>query len=383
MENNRRHREKLFFLMFGGVIGIVLLIIGGFQLMEFTDSVAFCGQLCHNVMNPEYTAYQASPHSRVPCADCHVGPGASYLVKSKISGIPMILASITGKFDKPIPVPVANLRPARETCEQCHRPQKFSGDLVRTHTTYLTDEANTKQVDTRVLRIGGGESSTAQGIHWHIAAEVWYLPLDEQRQKIGWVGIEGSSGNYITQYVDPQMAGKITPDQISAGRRLMDCVDCHNRATHVFQSPEQLIDAALEQGKIDSTLPYIKREAARALYPQNPSLGEAYAKVEAISDFYKSSYPQIFASTTPQISVSKKEAIDQAINELKEVARLTTFPDMKVNWETYPDNMGHQDSDGCFRCHGALVSIKGSQKGESIDASCGLCHYPITPSNNK
>jgi len=366
---NKQHRQKLVFLMIAGAIGIMLLVMGGYQLVEFTDSTAFCGVLCHNVMYPEYTTYQASPHSRVTCAQCHVGSGVSYLVKSKISGIPMIWSTITGNFEKPIPAPVKNLRPARETCEQCHRPEKFSGDLVRTHTSYLTDEANTRQVDTRVLRIGSGESNVAQGIHWHIAAQVWYLPLDEKRQKIGWVGTQGSDGTYINEYIDPQMAGKITPAQIEAGKRLMDCIDCHNRATHVFQSPEQLIDTSIQQGKIDGTLPYIKKEGTGALYPPNASLEQAYAKVGAISDFYKAAYPQIYTS--------KKESIDKAINELKEVARLTTFPDMKVDWNTYPNNAGHQDSKGCFRCHGTLVNVDGSQKGKSVDAACDLCHYPI------
>src|SRR4030042_1583637 len=170
MEYRKRHREKLLFLMFAGAIGIILLVLGGYQLMEFMDSTAFCGRLCHQVMYPEYTTYQASPHSRVSCSECHVGSGADYLVKSKLSGIPLIFATISGTYDRPIPTPVENLRPARETCEQCHRPEKFAGDLVRVHTTYETDEANTEKVDTRVLRVGGGESDIARDIHWHLAA---------------------------------------------------------------------------------------------------------------------------------------------------------------------------------------------------------------------
>lgn len=190
----RGHREKLMFLMSAGAAGIFLLVVGGYQLQEFTDSVGFCGLLCHEVMYPEYTVYQASPHSRVACADCHVGPGANYLVQSKISGIPLIFSTITGQYDRPILTPVRNLRPARDTCENCHRPELFSGDVIRVRTTYLTDEANTPRVDTRVLRIGGGQGDAATGIHWHVAAKVYYLPLDEARQEIGWVGIEGGAG---------------------------------------------------------------------------------------------------------------------------------------------------------------------------------------------
>ena len=141
-ERHKRHREKLLFLMFGGAIGIILLVMGGYQLIEFSDSTAFCGRLCHEVMYPEYTTYQDSPHSRVLCSECHVGSGAGYLVKSKLSGVPQILAVATGSYERPIPTPVKNLRPARETCEQCHRPERFAGDLIRVHTTYQEDEAN-------------------------------------------------------------------------------------------------------------------------------------------------------------------------------------------------------------------------------------------------
>jgi len=364
--NYRRHREKLLFLMFAGAIGIILLVIGGYQLIEFMDSTSFCGRLCHEVMYPEYTAYQASPHSRVACTECHVGSGADYLVKSKISGIPLIFTTIAGNYDRPIPTPVENLRPARETCEQCHRPDRFAGDLVRVHTTYAADETNTEKVDTRILRVGGGESEVAQDIHWHIAAKVWYLPIDKKRQEIAWVGVEDEAGGLI-EYVDPDKVAEVTPQRLAEKKRLMDCVDCHNRATHIFRSPEELIDMALAQGKIDKTLPYIKKLGLEALDPPNPSLEQAFTKVEALEEFYRTSYPQVYQE--------RREAIDKAIEELKEIARLTTFPKMKVTWKTYIDNLGHQESPGCFRCHGKLVAAADDQEGEVIDADCQLCHY--------
>ncbi len=366
MEYRKRHREKLLFLMFAGAIGIILLVVGGYQLMEFMDSTAFCGRLCHQVMYPEYTTYQASPHSRVFCSECHVGSGADYMVRSKVSGVPMIFATIFGTYERPIPTPVENLRPARETCEQCHRPERFAGDLVRVHTSYLTDEENTRQVDTRVLRVGGGEAEVARDIHWHIAAKVWYLAMEEKRQEIGWVGVENSNGELI-EYVDPDKAAELSTQRIEEEKRLMDCMDCHNRATHIFRSPGELIDMALAQGKIDDSLPFIKREGLSALDPPNPSLVQAITKVEAIKEFYRTSYPQIYER--------KELAIDEAIKELKEIARLTTFPDMKVSWKTYLDNIAHQESLGCFRCHGKLVATAGEQKGKAIDAGCNSCHY--------
>ncbi|MFH1169676.1 MAG: NapC/NirT family cytochrome c [Chloroflexota bacterium] len=365
-EHRRRHRNKLLFLMFTGAASIILLVIGGYQLMEFTDSTDFCGRLCHTVMYPEYTAYQASPHSRVACSQCHVGYGGGYLVRSKISGIPQVFAVLTNSYERPIPTPVENLRPAPETCEQCHRPDRFAGDLVLTHTAYATDAANTKTVDTRVMRVGGGQAEVAAGIHWHISSRVWYLPLDHARQEIGWVGVENSDGT-ITEYTDPAKASQITPELIAKDKRLMDCIDCHNRPTHVFDSPGNLIDTAMVQGQIDSSLPFIKKQGLEALDPPNSSLEEAYAKVETIKDFYQASYPQI--------SQQKGAAIDRAITELKDIAHLTTFPDMNVTWDTYPNNVGHMEWPGCFRCHGKLVASSDAQTGQTIDASCTLCHY--------
>ncbi|MBI2831570.1 MAG: NapC/NirT family cytochrome c [Chloroflexi bacterium] len=366
MGHLRSHRNKLFFLMFGGAIGIILLVVGGYQLVEFSDSVGFCGRLCHTVMYPEYTTYQASPHSRVKCAECHVGSGADYLVRSKVSGVPLIFSTIFNSYHRPIPTPVENLRPAPETCEQCHRPEKFSGDLVRVHISYQQDENNTRKVDTRVLPVGGGGLDAAQGIHWHIAARVWYLALDEQLQDIAWVGVEEQGGE-LTEYLDPKKAAEVTPERLKNEKRLMDCIDCHNRATHIFRSPNDLIDAALSQGMIDSSLPFIKREGLKALDPPNSSLAEAVAKIEAIKDFYRTSYPQV--------SKEKKAAIDRAVEQLKEVARLTTFPEMKVTWKSYLSNAGHQESPGCLRCHGKLTATSGPQKGTPVGINCESCHY--------
>jgi hypothetical protein len=362
----QRHDVKIISMVIGGAIGLILFLLSGYQLLEFTDSVAFCGQLCHNVMYPEYTAHEVSPHSNVACADCHVGPGASYLVKSKISGVRLIVNTLTGDYPRPIPTPVTNLRPARETCERCHRPENFSGDIVQVHVTYATDAANTSHVDTRVLRVGGGEAGSAKGIHWHIASKVYYVPMDDSRQVIGWVGVDNSNG-ILTEYIDPTQASVLTPEFIAKNKRLMDCIDCHNRATHIFSSPNDLIDTAMQNGLIDPSLPYIKKEGLSALDPPNPSLDAAYARVEAIKDYYKQNYPQAYQQ--------KGAAINTAVNELKNIAQETTFPDMKVTWNTYPDNIGHINSPGCFRCHGKLVATNGSQKGQTISADCQLCHY--------
>ncbi len=361
-----KHRKKLLFLLISGAIGIILLVIGGYQLLEFTDSTEFCGELCHKVMYPEYTAHNASPHSNVACAQCHVGYGGGYLVRSKISGVPQLFAVLFNTYERPISTPVQNLRPARETCEECHRPDRFAGDLVVTDTTYDTDEANTAHVDTRIMRVGGGEQEVASGIHWHINAKVYYLVDDAQRQDIIWVGVDRGTG-YFTEYYDPAKIGEITPDRISREARLMDCIDCHNRATHQFSSPNDLIDIAMVQGKIDPSLPYIKKEGLAALDPVNSSLDAAYAKVAAIEDFYRQNYPDVYAA--------KAAAIADAIDALDNVAKLTTFPWMHITWTTYIDNIGHITSPGCFRCHGKLVAYGGPDAGQVISKNCDLCHY--------
>jgi len=362
------YRGKVTFLIGSGALSVILLMVGAYQLLEFSDSTEFCGELCHTVMEPEYVAYQASPHSEVPCADCHVGSGASYLVKSKITGIPLVVSTIFDSYDRPILAPVDNLRPARETCEKCHRPERFTGDFVHVHTTYADDQTNTPTTYTQVMRIGGGESGVAQDIHWHVAASVWYLPLDEKRQEIGWVGVEQPDGQ-LQEFINPEMASEVTPERIEDDKRLMDCIDCHNRATHIFRSPEELIDTALSQGKIDASLPFIKWLGMNALGVPNDSLHEAEGKLHQIEQFYQDNYPEVVET--------KQAEITAAIGELSDVARLTTFPHMEVTWQTHPDNIGHIDSPGCFRCHGQLEASTGPQQTQTISRDCSLCHYQV------
>jgi hypothetical protein len=399
-----RNLRKSFVPLTIGGIALVATGIGIFALNDYSESSAFCGQICHS-MYPEYTVYQASPHSTVPCSSCHVGPGVLSLIKSKIKGATQIPETILNYYPKPIGSPVDSLRPARETCEQCHSPNKFTGELLKTISTYKTDEANTKQTNTLVLKVGGGQSGTADGIHWHITSKLWYLPMDSGRLSIGWVGVE-KDGKIVKEYINPDQSANITQETIDKNKRLMDCIDCHNRATHIFNSPNELIDQSMQSGKIDVSLPFIKKKAEEALDPARASLDQANTKVEALKDFYKVNYPEIYAQ--------KKQIVDQTINELKNIAKLTTFPDMNVDWTTHSDNSGHNKpadaqlaginlvfndwqtnkSDGCFRCHGVLVPVDPgltpsapvvSQKPAvnlikqtaPLDASCNLCHYSV------
>lgn len=395
--------KKALILLFGCGAGLLFIALFTYQVILSTESSGFCGNVCHEPMYPEYTTYQASPHSTVACSSCHVGAGTYNLVTSKLKGLTQITAAIMGTYQRPIPSPVENLRPARETCGKCHEPQKFSGDIVRTVSGYKSDETNTRQMYTVVLKVGGGANNTSQGIHWHTTSQVWYLPMDTERLDIGWVGFE--KDGVFQEYINPADAARISPEIIEAGKRQMDCVDCHNRASHIFRSPDELIDKAMSDSSIDDTLPFVKREAMKAIGTPSPSLKEADTRAESLADFYKENYPALY--------IEKKDNIDRAVAELKNIARLTTFPDMLVDWNTHADHSGHNKppgnlmanlninfdnwetnkSPGCFRCHGTLfpiesvkvnntagqvnVTIVSDQSVKPLDASCNLCHYTI------
>ncbi len=357
-------RRRLVFFLAAGGLELVIFSTAGFRTAQFMDTPEFCAS-CHSVMDPEYTVYRNSPHARVACVRCHIGPGTPWLVRSKITGLRQVWHTVTGTHERPIQTPVEHLRPARETCEQCHWPEKFSGNISRTVRHYNSDERNSVRATTMVLKVGGGDSAAAEGIHWHILARLWYLPVDEKRQRISWVGVEGDGS--LKEYVDPAESSDITPETLERGKRLMDCIDCHNRATHIFRSPGELIDMAFARGKMDPDLPSLKDQATKALVPVNPSLETAISRIEAIRDFYRTGHPDIYTG--------RRGALERSLEHLKEIARLTTFPYMGVTWETHPNNLGHTRGPGCMRCHGKLVSREG---GRPVDASCTLCH-DITP----
>ena len=151
------HRNTFIAVLVISFSFVLFSSLGTYRVYQFTESVHFCGLLCHSLMKPEYTLYHRSPHARVRCTECHVGPGASFFVKTKISGIYQIYATIAEKYPRPIPTPVKNLRPARETCEECHWPQKFSGSVERIRTHFGTTENNDPWTIRLLLKVGGGD----------------------------------------------------------------------------------------------------------------------------------------------------------------------------------------------------------------------------------
>ena len=358
--------------IFGISTAIILGALGaaGYRGVEFTDSPTFCGELCHQVMAPQYEAYQRSPHAQVPCVTCHIGPGADWWAQAKLSGLAQVVAVAMDTYPRPIPAPIEDLRPARDTCEDCHWRERTYGLRLNEYKEYLPDKRNTPQTRALAFRVGaGGDQPT--GVHWHTTAKLWYRSADEERQIIGWVRVEGPEGT--EEWTNPS----IPQDQLREPR-LMDCVDCHNRTGHDFPTPEDLIDEALTAGRLDQTLPYLKRESLRLLFadylsPDAASLQAMWQDgwFDQLRDFYKQNYPDV--------AMAKAEEINEAIHELEAITEEIIYPEMNVTWRTYTNNNGHVGPNGqeagCFRCHTALAS---TETGALIPSpSCGFCHYDV------
>jgi hypothetical protein len=272
---NSTLRRAIIVIAFLTLVNFAILGTASYKGVEYMDSAQFCGQTCHTVMQPEFTAYVNSPHSRLSCVECHIGPGAPWFVKAKISGLRQVLAVGMKTYDTPIPSPVHDLRPARDTCEHCHWPQKVTGDKFLVRTKYASDEKNTPSTSVLLLKIGGRTAEGQVGIHGrHLGDKerIDYVSTDGRRQVIPSVRYVGDDGK-IVEYVSTEV--KATPEQLAAGEhRQMDCVDCHNRPTHAFEMPERAVDNAITDGRISRDLPFIKREAIAALKATYPDPGE-------------------------------------------------------------------------------------------------------------
>jgi nitrate/TMAO reductase-like tetraheme cytochrome c subunit len=363
--NEKRMRTMGFVVAVLTVINGVVVALAAYKGVEYMDSVPFCGQLCHTVMRPEFTAYEDGPHSRVACVQCHIGPGAPWFVKSKLSGLRQVYAVTFHTYETPIPTPVTNLRPARDTCEQCHWPAMFHGDIVNVVREYASDETNTETATTLQVHVGSGGTGPggASGIHWHVnqGNRVEFIATDERRQVIPYVKLTDPAGN-VREYV---IEGVSASDLAKGERRTMDCIDCHNRPTHAFAaSAERALDHAIGFGEIPRTLPFIRREGVALLkvaYANRDAATSAIA--EKLGQFYKANYPDIYAG--------RRAEVDQAVRATQRVYSRNVFPAMKVTWGTHPNNIGHTDFPGCFRCHDDNHKTK---DGRTIPQDCELCH---------
>ncbi len=357
--NQERTRKAILGVVGVGTVSAVVLAAATYKGVEVMDSTPFCGTVCHTVMQPEFTAHQRSPHARVACADCHIGPGADWFVKAKISGAWQLVAVAFNLYPTPIPTPVHNLRPARDTCEQCHWPTTHVGDLLKVKSVYTDDEANTELKTAVLLKVGGLAGREASGIHWHVNPDVQIrYRSSEDRQTI-----------YDVELTQPDGTVKLfkpadeTPEEASEWRT-MDCIDCHNRPTHQYHLPMDEVDNAMAKGYMDKSLPFLKRESMKALEAQYNNHEEARAGISRqMHAFYQENYPEI--------ADEKNAAIEQVIRELQVIYTSNVFPEMKVTWGTYPDNTQHFDSPGCWRCHDRKHK---TDDGEKISRDCGMCH---------
>jgi hypothetical protein len=344
------------------VLNILIVSVAAYSGIEYMDSPQFCGQLCHEVMQPEWAGYQAGPHSRVACVQCHIGSGAPWFVKSKLSGLRQVYAVTFNTHSRPIPSPVMDLRPARDTCEQCHWPEKFHGDKLKTIREYADDEANTESATTLRMHIGGQSlgQQTPTGIHWHVGAmnRITYIATDDKRQVIPSVTLDDGKGT-ITEF----RAEGVTDAQLSAIEpRELDCVDCHNRPSHTFAfSAERAVDDALAAGGINRGMPFVRREAVRVLKASYPNAQAATQGIQSgIARFYRDNHPAV-----------SQAAVRQAVSTVQALYQRNVFPAMKVGWGSYPNNIGHTAFPGCFRCHDDNHK---SKSGKVISQDCSLCH---------
>ncbi len=350
-----RDRKLLGVLIAGALVFLLCSAIGSYRTYTYTDSVVFCGTACHVPMKPEYTTYLQSPHARVACVQCHVGPGAEWYVRSKLNGLHQVYDVVFSKIPRPIETPLSNLRPARETCEQCHWPRRFIGYIDRTDYHYLSDESNSPFDVRLLLKVGGGElNGTMSGIHWHVSKnfKVQYIATDRHLQDIPWVRVTDLRTGKETVFAEPDFHGN--PSQYTI--HTMDCIDCHTRPSHRFLSPDDAVDAALHAGLLDPSISWVRSNVVAVLVQPYKTTPEA---MKGIAASLHAGYPKL-------------ASVDKMIAEAQSIYRENFFPEMKTDWRTHVDNIGHKISAGCFRCHdGNHTTADGKQM---ISANCNLCH---------
>ncbi len=349
-------------------VNAVIFGLSSFLAVEHMESVEFCGTTCHTVMQPEYTAYQQSPHSRVTCVQCHIGPGASWFIRSKIDGLRQVWRTMRDTYERPVETPLLTLRPARETCEQCHWPEKHYGDKIHVFARFDDDEANTPSYTAMLFKTGGGTLDTGRhgGIHWwHIFSDnkIRFV-TDEKRNDVSWVELTTPDGEVRTYTREDD---ELPPSQeIEARARVMDCIDCHNRPTHLMEVPGKALDEILEYRPELVALPFFKREALAAVESDGyPTHVEGVNAVrEAVRGFYQESYPEVWRD--------RKQVVESGADAASRVYARSFFPEMETNWETHPNHIGHEDFTGCFRCHDEELATADGEHVISLD--CEKCH---------
>ncbi len=344
-------------------INFVIVGTASYRGISYMDSPNFCGQSCH-VMAPQWAAYQVSPHSHVACVDCHIGSGVGAALHAKINGTKQLIEVMLGNYPTPIKASLSSLRPARATCEECHSPTRFVGEKLLVETMYGDDEKNSMTHNLLALHLGGVDSlSRLSGIHGHHLDHYEYVASDPTNQNIIAVNKHNADGS-ITQFVSSDWKGPV-----KGVTRQMDCMDCHNQATHIFQTPQDAIDEAMQDGGVNPALPFVHKKGMELIQAEYTSQASAAAKITSgLEDFYRTQYSAVWNG--------QRGAVDTAAKTLVAIYDRNVFPDMKVTWGTYPNGMGHSapghnPSPGCFRCHDGNHT---SKDGKTITNDCSVCH---------
>ncbi len=363
----KTHRRTILLILVLSVVNLTIFALVVYEAYQFTESDFFCGAICHTVMDPEYTAYQRSAHARVGCVSCHIGSGAEWYVKAKLSGLRQVVAVIEGNYHRPIPVPVEHLRPAQDTCEECHWPDKFHGKKVKQFISFSNENQKDPYIQEISLHIGGPNPITGdfEGIHWHVSnnVKIEYQSLNEKRTSIGTIKVTKPSG--VTE--EYKMEGAA----LEGGKsfwRTMDCIDCHNRPTHIYDKLEPKVDFGLYSKKIDPNIPGIREDSLTILQKKYVSRDEAREQiVEDLLALQAKRHGADFVAENEQALINSGTYLLEAYLD-------NVWPKMKVTWGTYKQHIGHQDADegyGCFRCHDEEHQ---TEFGKTMSQSCDLCH---------
>ncbi|MGO9339606.1 MAG: NapC/NirT family cytochrome c [Terracidiphilus sp.] len=357
--NDRIFRHGLDIVLVATIVNLLVVAVASYRGAAYMDSPQFCGQSCH-VMHPEYTAYKISAHSHVDCVACHIGSGARSYFEAKVNGTKQLVEVTFHRYPTPIESPVQNLRPARDICEGCHTPARFVGEKLLVKSNFADDEKNTETQTVVVLHLGGSDSlSHLTGIHGVHLGHIEYVATDPTRTDIPWVQKRNADGSETVFTSLP--AGSGVP---KGERRVMDCIDCHNRAAHTFVTPEDAVNRAMAEGAISPDLPWVHKESLELLKGNYADEADAAAKIpQQLQAFYQSQHPEILPA--------KAAAVKSAGDELVTLYSQNVFPYMKVTWGTHPNHIGHMTYPGCFRCHDGSHAAK---DGTSITQDCAACH---------
>ncbi len=355
-------RLGLFFGVTALVNALVVSLVT-YRAVHQMETVQFCGQTCH-VMTPQARAHPVSAHARLACVECHVGEGARGWVESKAAGTRQLFEVAFDSYPRPVPSPLASGRlvPTRETCEHCHNPEQFAPARLRVISRFAEEEANTETQTVLTMMVGGSRYGGIHGKHYGPGVEIRFAAADAQREKIPWVEYRNTNTGETRVY-QTDAGGSVS----SAPKILMQCVDCHNRPAHTFSPPDRALDAAFAVGMLPTTLPYLKKTGMEALKATYASSEEAARRIpEAIEGYYKQSHPEIYASRAADVQ--------SAARHVAEIYSRNVFPDLKVTWGTYRNDIGHEASPGCFRCHDEQHA---TSEGKTITMDCAACHEAI------